>query len=148
MTSIGPTIINGGNFVDDRGELLFFNDLDLDIWKRFYVVSNHRKGFIRAWHGHQNESKLIIPTRGVTLVCAVPLDDLHEPSKDVSPIKHVLSSNTPKGFLIPKGYANGFKTLTHDSQLLIFSDSTLEESKKDDYRFSWDYWNCWEEDYR
>ena len=43
----------GGRAIDDRGGLLFINDLDLSNYRRFYVVENHAQGFIRAWHGHR-----------------------------------------------------------------------------------------------
>ena len=47
-------IINGDNFVDERGVLSFVNDFDFDKIKRFYQISNHKKNYIRAWHGHKN----------------------------------------------------------------------------------------------
>ena len=143
-----PKFLDGANYVDDRGSLKFFNNLDLSFWKRFYLVENHRQGFIRAWHGHKNEHKLIIPISGVTLVGAVHIDDWSEPSKNLEINKFILSSHDPKPLLIPNGYANGFKNLTSDSSLLIFSSSSLSESHNDDYRFDWNYWNCWEENFR
>ena len=62
--------------------------------------------------------------------------------------KFVLSEYDPKILYIPAGYANGFKTLTDNTQLIFFSTSTLEESKNDDIRFPFNKWNIWEEDYR
>jgi dTDP-4-dehydrorhamnose 3,5-epimerase len=44
---------------------------------------------------------------------------------------------------IPKGYANGSMSLEENSELLIFSTSSLEESLKDDIRYKADYWNPW-----
>ena len=41
-----PLIINGDLAVDDRGELMFANQFDMKYVKRFYVVSNHKQGFI------------------------------------------------------------------------------------------------------
>ena len=45
-----PQLIEGGLAVDDRGEVGFINDFNFDRVKRFYWVSNHISGFIRAWH--------------------------------------------------------------------------------------------------
>ncbi len=44
------------------------------------------------------------------------------------------------------GFANGFINLEPNSELMIFSTSTLEESKNDDYRYDKDHFeNCnWE----
>ena len=45
-----PRLIEGGLAVDDRGSVAFVNDFDLAVARRFYVVSNHSAGFVRAWH--------------------------------------------------------------------------------------------------
>ena len=54
-----PRVIEGGRSVDDRGEVGFINDFDLAEAKRFYTVTNHQAGFVRAWHGHRNEAKYV-----------------------------------------------------------------------------------------
>ena len=138
----------GGKSIDDRGCVSFFNEVDLSIWKRFYIVSNHSNGFIRAWHGHKREHKMVIPIEGSSLVASVKIDDWDKPGLDEIPKKFVLSADTPKSLFIPKGFANGFKTLTPDAKLLFLSSSTLEESSDDDYRFNWDLWNPWEVEFR
>lgn len=143
-----PTVLNGGHSIDDRGTVSFFNEIDLTEWKRFYVVSNHQIGFIRAWHGHKHECKMVIPLTGASLVASVKIDDWDNPKTDVPPHKFVLSADSPRSLFIPNGYANGFKTLTADAKLLFLSSSTLEESAADDYRFDWKLWNPWEIEYR
>jgi hypothetical protein len=40
---------------------------------------------------------------------------------------------------VPAGYYNGLQHLTSESELLVYSDSTTEESKGDDYRLGWDF---------
>jgi len=143
-----PTVLNGGQSIDDRGTVSFFNEIDLTIWKRFYVVSNHQVGFVRAWHGHKHECKMVIPLGGTSLVASVKIDNWDNPETDISPDKFVLSSNSPRSLFIPSGYANGFKTLTSDAKLLFLSSSTLEESSADDFRFESGLWNPWEIEYR
>ena len=44
---------------DHRGNVEFFNELNLSDDKRFYTVTNPKIGTVRAWHGHKNEKKLI-----------------------------------------------------------------------------------------
>ena len=143
-----PTIINGGKSVDDRGTVAFINEIDLSIWKRFYVVTNHEIGFIRAWHGHKFERKIVIPLSGTSLVACVKVDDWDNPSKEVIPEKFILSADSPRALFIPSGFANGFKTLTSDAKLLFLSSSTLEESSNDDYRIDWNHWNPWGIEFR
>lgn len=141
-------IFHGESFVDDRGIVSFINELNLAKWKRCYFVENHKIGFVRAWHGHKFESKLIIPINGITQVSAVCIGDWENPDKMLEPASHYLSSSKPAALYIPSGYANGFKSLTENSKLLIFSSSSLEDSIQDDYRYEWDYWNCWQEKFR
>ena len=139
-----PTIFQGNRATDDRGSLGFINGFTLQNFERFYTVSNHSSNFIRAWQGHLKEAKAIIVLQGAALVCAVEMDDLKAPNKNNQVYRHVLSGNNPAALFIPAGYANGFKTLTSDAVVLVFSSTTLEESSGDDYRFEYDYWNPWE----
>lgn len=145
---VTPTLVAGGKSIDDRGSVSFFNEIDLSVWKRFYIVSNHSLGFIRAWHGHKREHKIVIPLVGSSLVSAVKIHDWINPSIHEVPEKFILSADSPKALFVPKGYANGFKTLTSDAKLLFLSSSTLEESLTDDYRFDWNLWNPWEVEFR
>jgi dTDP-4-dehydrorhamnose 3,5-epimerase-like enzyme len=72
------------------------------------------------------------------------MTDTISPSKS-EPVKRiVLSGTNPSAVLVPAGYANGFKTLTSDALVLVFSSTSLEESLNDDFRFPFDYWNPWE----
>jgi len=134
-------IINGGLSVDDRGSVTFVNDFDFTDIKRFYMVENHRAGFIRAWHGHEKEAKYVFVVSGSALIGAVKMNE-------DSPKKFILSSKSPKILYIPPGYANGFKTLEEGTKVIFYSTSTLKESINDDVRYSYDKWNIWEEDYR
>jgi len=136
-----PTLINGKLFCDDRGYVKAINDLDLSEFKRFYLVENHSKNYIRAWHAHNKEIKGVICLQGSALVGAVELC-----TETIS--KQVLTSQSPQIYIIPAGYANGFKTLTDDCLLMFLSSSTLGESASDDERYPWDKWDIWGEDYR
>ena len=138
-----PEYIAGGAAVDDRGQLLFINDLDLSGYRRFYVVSNHAQGFVRAWHGHKREGKAVVVLAGAAIVAAVEVDDWDAPSRDLTVHRRVLSSTNPGALVIPPGYANGFMTLTPDTKVCFFSTSSLEESAGDDIRFDARYWDPW-----
>ena len=61
-------IINGGIAVDDRGSVRFINDFEFKGVKRFYHVDNHKRGFIRAWHGHKKEGKYVYVVDGAALI--------------------------------------------------------------------------------
>lgn len=130
---------NGGLAVDERGVVRFVNDFNFKGVKRFYQVENHRKGFIRAWHGHQVGAKYVYVTNGTILLRLVKMSD---PTVQV---KFTLSSLKPTVLYIPPGYYNGFKTLEEHTNVMFFSTTTLDEDKNDDIRASWDLWDNWDE---
>lgn len=138
-----PRFIEGGIAVDERGLTSFVNGFDMSAVKRLYVVSNHTDGIVRAWHGHKQEAKYVVALKGSALVGAVEIDDWQEPSQSLLVQRFVLSARKPGVLFIPAGYANGFMSLTPDTQLMWFSTSTLEESLADDYRYPSAYWNIW-----
>ena len=139
-----PFIINGDLSADDRGELMFVNQFNMELVKRFYVVSNHKQGFIRAWHAHKFESKYVFVVDGTALISTVQIDNWNNPSSNLAIDKFVLTAKKPSILYIPNGYANGFKTLSTDTKIIFFSTSTLEDSINDDYRFDAYKWNPWE----
>jgi dTDP-4-dehydrorhamnose 3,5-epimerase len=137
-------ILEGGIAVDDRGRIAFVNNFDFAGVKRFYMVSNHKAGFVRAWHAHRREAKYVMAVSGAAVVGAVKIDNWQEPSKDLPVERYVISSKKPQVVFIPPGYANGFMSLTSDLSLMFFSTSTLEESAGDDIRYDARYWNIWD----
>ena len=138
-----PRLIEGEARVDDRGELLFVNDFSFEDVKRFYVVSNHQAGFVRAWHAHRHEGKYVLVLEGAAIVGAVQVDDWKAPSRDNEVHRFVLSAARPAVLYVPPGFANGFKSLTADTKVAFFSTATLEESRDDDVRFDARYWDIW-----
>lgn len=138
-----PVLLEGGVAVDDRGQLRFVNGFNFAGVKRFYIVSNHEQGFVRAWHAHRREGKYVLVARGSAIVGAVAIDDWDAPNA-ASPVnRYVLSSAKPSILYIPPGYANGFKSLTPDAEIMFFSTSTIEESRDDDVRYDARHWDIW-----
>jgi dTDP-4-dehydrorhamnose 3,5-epimerase len=138
-----PTLIEGGLAVDDRGQVSFVNNFDFADVKRFYMVSNHKAGFVRAWHAHKKEAKYVLAVKGAAIVGAVKIDNWEKPSKAADVKRFILSEKKPSILYIPAGYANGFMSLTKDAQLIFFSTSTLEQSLGDDIRYDARHWDIW-----
>lgn len=141
--TLTPRLLLGDTAVDDRGEVGFVNDFDFSHVKRFYTVTNHGKGFVRAWHAHRREAKYVLVIRGTALVGAVAIDNWDAPSKQGKVWRYVLSAHKPAILYIPPGYANGFMSLTDDAKVIFFSTATTEESSNDDVRFPARYWDIW-----
>lgn len=150
-----PKNKEGGIFVDDRGVIRFINDFPTGI-KRMYQVENLRAGSIRAFHGHLKEKKFVYVPRGIVVVKIIPISVNMKEGKCIKCVpsgtasclvSFTLSSFKPSILQIDAGYYNGFKTLTDDAIIQFYSTSTLEESKKDDYRLPWDFFSreIWEE---
>ena len=138
-----PQLINGKLAIDDRGEVGFVNDFSFTGVKRFYTVTNHRSGFVRAWHAHKREAKYVAIMLGAMLVCCVAIDNWEQPSPDLPIHRFVLSDKSPAVLYIPAGYANGFMSLTNKAKAVFFSTATLDESMNDDIRFDAHTWNPW-----
>jgi dTDP-4-dehydrorhamnose 3,5-epimerase-like enzyme len=139
-----PRLIEGNVSVDDRGTVSFVNDFDFSSVKRSYIVTNHKSGFVRAWHAHKKEAKYVTVVRGSAVIGAVKIDDWKKPSKDAPVSRYVLSAQKPAVLYIPAGYANGFMSLTRDAILIFYSTATLEESRGDDTRYDARYWDIWQ----
>lgn len=154
------TQIQGRKSTDDRGSVSFINDFDPTKYgvRRFYVVENHRAGFIRAWHGHEHESKFVTVIRGVAIIKAISIwngdetiaimDRHGRPSMQMN--SFVMSGDNPQVLCIPSGYYNGFINLTPDTIIQFFSNRSVDESKGDDIRLPWNVFGTgvWEENYR
>lgn len=136
-----PKLFKGGISTDKRGSVSFNNNLTFEKKiKRFYLVENFKKNFVRAWHGHKIEEKFILCIKGRAKVSAVKINNFINPSKKFKPFHFILDSKIPNVVHVPAGYANGSKSISKDMKLLIFSTSTLNQSLKDDFRFSEKYW--------
>lgn len=142
MTEI-PTIIKGGSFSDSRGNIRFVNDFMFSDVKRFYFIKHPDTSIIRAWQCHQLEKKYFYTITGSFVIAWVKIDDFENPSDDLIPEYHILSAKNSEILSVPKGYANGLKALEPDSEIMIFSDTTLDDSVKESIRYPADKWIEW-----
>lgn len=143
LDSEAPFIIKGDEFVDKRGSVSFVNNFTFGNVKRFYIIKHTSANTIRAWQVHKYEIKFFYVLMGEFIINLVKIDNWKNPSKENEVISFRLSKKDNSILVIPKGYANGFINLESDSELLVFSSFSLDESLKDDYRFDKDYFvNC------
>ncbi len=138
-----PKLIDGNRIYDNRGSLRFSNNLSFEKIKRFYMVHNYTRNFIRAWHGHINEEKYIGCIKGTFQVSAVKINNIKKPNKKNKIHNFFLNESNNNFVHIPKGFANGSMSLEENSELLIFSTSSIKESLNDDIRYDSQYWNPW-----
>ena len=134
-------IIRGNTHNDHRGTVRFVNDFYFEGVKRFYVITHPDTEIIRAWQGHQKETKYFFVAKGSFLVNWIKIDNWEKPSKNIEIQSKILNDKESEILVIPPGHANGFRALEPDSTLVVFSDKILQESNEDDFRFPVDYWN-------
>ena len=66
-----------------------------------------------------------------------------DPNKKNKVFSFIINQSNSNFIHIPKGFANGSMSLEDNSELLIFSTSTVQESLRDDYRYDYLHWNPW-----
>ena len=143
MNQKEASLIIGGQHIDERGKLSFFNDFDMEPVRRFYVIEHPDIKTVRAWQGHKVEQKWFYVIAGSFKVVLVLPDDWEKPSEKLSTQEFILKSTMNQVLHIPGGHANGFKALEANSKLIIFSDFSMADAGKDDYRFDKDLWYKW-----
>lgn len=138
-----PIIFQGAKYTDYRGILSFANEFDLSGVKRMYTVFHPHKNIVRAWQGHERESKWFRCISGSFVVAWKKIDDFLNPNDFPTAEYTILRSDEPSVLFIPPGYANGLKALTDNSEIMVFSDYYLGESLDEKIRFDKDLWLDW-----
>ena len=136
-------LLDGGIFTDQRGQISYANDLDMNEVARFYVIHHSDTSVIRAWHAHQHEKKWFYVVRGSFTGAFVKIDDWEHPSLDLKPEVFHLSAQKSQVLCVPEGYANGFQAEEPDSILLVFSNKILSEAVHDSWRYDPHWWMVW-----
>jgi dTDP-4-dehydrorhamnose 3,5-epimerase-like enzyme len=138
-----PIIIQGEVHDDDRGSLQYFNDLDMTHIRRMYSIEIPNTTIVRAWQGHKLESKWFYVSAGKFKIVLVKPDNWVRPSMNLNVDEFILEAKNNQVLFVPSGYVNGFKALSSDSKLIVFSNTTLQESIDDNYRFDKALWYKW-----
>lgn len=132
-------LIKGNTYTDHRGTVAFVNGFYFEGIKRFYCITHPGVDIVRAWQGHQSETKYFFAVRGVFQIAWVIIDQWEQPSRELVVQSLLLRADQSQILLIAPGCANGFRALEPDSILMVFSDKTLKESQADDHRWESDY---------
>ena len=145
-----PKLIKVNISPDDRGEITHCNDFNFikRKIKRFYKIENHKLNFIRAWHAHKKEKKYIFILSGSLKVSLVKIDDWKKPSEKLKIKNFFLNEKCPEILYIPGGYAHGTQNLKKNTSFLVYSNFSIDESLKDDFRYPHDYWDNWKINFR
>lgn len=131
--------IIGNSFVDERGTLLYSNELDLSEIKRMYVIENKDLLIQRAWQGHRIEKRWFVAVKGKFLIKLVKIDDFDSPSDDLEVQSILLNSEVLETVAVAAGYASSIQALEVGSKLVVFSNYKIGEVD-DNYRYNPTRW--------
>jgi len=131
--------IIGDFYSDERGKLLFNNELNLSEVKRMYVIENKDLETKRAWQGHQIEKRWFVAVSGKFLIKLVKIDDFENPPVNAKIISFEIDSINLEALTIDAGHASSIQALEENSKLLVFSDYMIGESN-DNYKFNSTKW--------
>jgi dTDP-4-dehydrorhamnose 3,5-epimerase-like enzyme len=137
---MNPEIICGKIHEDERGKVIYFNEFDMSFIKRTYNIINNNTCLIRAWQAHQFEQKWFYCIKGEFVLNFIKITDCKHPSFNEVIETITLKKNVPQILYLPGGYATGIRANKTDSILTVYSSFSVEESKKDDYRYAFDKW--------
>ena len=139
-----PYLIQGGVHADERGRLGFVNQFRFPGINRFYTITQSPENGPRAWQGHKEEFKYFYCTQGSFLIKLVKIDNWENPSENPEIETFLLSAEQSAVLVVPGGYANGLLATKEGSQLMVFSERTVEDARGDEYRFDKSRWINWE----
>lgn len=131
--------IQGGIAKDHRGQIRFVNDFDMEEVKRFYVIKNVDTDFVRGWRGHRIEKRWFYVLSGSFLVSIVRVNDWENASRNLPVENQILKADDSRLLHVAEGHCTAFQAMEKDSELLVFANFSIENSKNDDYTWPIDY---------
>ena len=81
-----PELIKGGEFIDHRGKISYFNNFDLTPIKRMYNLVHPDISVVRAWQGHEKEQKWFYIAKGSFEIVLIEPDNWESPSEGLVPM--------------------------------------------------------------
>jgi len=133
--------IQGGIAKDNRGQIRFVNDFDMLLVRRFYIIKNADTDLIRGWRAHRIEQRWFYVLSGSFAIDIVEVDDWVNTSADLPVQREILKSEDQRVFHLCAGYATAFQALDPNSELLVFSDYSIDNATNDDYTYPLNYFH-------
>ena len=86
-----PTVINGGSYSDNRGDVTFNNDFDMSSIKRIYSIKNVNTSLVRAWQGHAIERRWFSVVKGSFEIKLIKIDNWENPTKSLEVFSRIIN---------------------------------------------------------
>lgn len=131
----GVEILPKKSFIDERGEFIKLHEINdstiIKEIKQINISVNHSKGTLRGMHyqkGAYVEDKSIFCLTGKLLDLIIDLRA--ESDTYMQAIAFELSSDTPYGVFIPKGFAHGFQTLLDNTTIIYLHSNDYKPDEQ------------------
>jgi len=137
--------------VDDRGYLTVIMRSDhpqLEGFGQVYLVGNHARGTVRAWHKHSVMWDFFHISHGSAKFGLV--DDRPDSPTRGAQWAVTLAARAPALLTVPPGVFHGWMSLEDDTQLISIADQRYGEPGWDEERVPWDHFPdfAWRVQYR
>lgn len=124
--------------VDDRGYLIVFGSSGrpdaphIEKMKEVYLVGNHSKGTIRAFHKHKILWDYFFINHGSAKFVLVDDREDSPTYKEINTF--VLSERNPSLLVVPPGVFHGWMTLEEDTQMISTASEMYDKTAPDEER--------------
>lgn len=129
-----PSIIKGGLYQDERGQLRFNNSFNAFEIKRMYFIENRSTTFERGWQGHKIEQRWFAAVLGKFLINVIATENLEGTNSNLNSLVFEISADSFDVLHIPAGYITCIKALEDNSKLMVMSDYLMGETN-DEVRY-------------
>lgn len=133
MNKAGVEFYKGELYIDDRGKLFHNNITNLTEVKRFYLIENIKKEFLRGWKGHVVEKRWFICVKGAVNIWVINNSDLTK--KLNKAMKYTLTEQNLDVLYVPENNATLLKQVTDGARIMVFSDYLLNTSNDEQLRW-------------
>lgn len=134
----GVRLVQRAVHEDNRGwlsELIRADSDDTPDFGQVYVVHNHSKGVVRAFHKHLRQDEVFFVVHGtIMFVCFEDRDGDGDP--DVATF--TLSAERPSALFVPRGVQHGSMALTEGATILGYTSEPYNPEDPDELRRPWD----------
>jgi len=134
-----PRLIEGSNYLDERGTLSFVNDFSMKEVQRFYVIKHPNTHITRGWRAHKMEQRWFYVTKGAFEIKLIAIDNWEVPNPELAQTVFNLKEESSNVLHVPKGYATCLRALSNDSQVIVYADYDIIHAKNDEYVYPLTY---------
>lgn len=128
-------LMQGGDHVDHRGQLLFNNNFDLAPVRRIYTIEHNNTALIRGWMGHEIENRWFTVVGGAFSVKVKPVTDWASPEPgDEGASVFELRSGSLDVLHIPPGHIFCLQALEPGSKIVVMADHPVRTTN-DEHRY-------------